>query len=121
MGVYRRVYQPFGQIAAGMTDEEWYAMGGTSQAIVPPGPQLPYRTDWPGVVGTAERLGLSAAQLATGAQPLDPGAGVMLPSEGPPEGISAPPPGTPGVLPAPPGPPWLLIGGAVALYFFVLK
>ena len=117
MGVYRRVYQPFG-----MTWQEEQSMRGAA-AMMQETMQPNYRTDWPGIIGTAERLGLSAAQLATGAQPLDPGAGVLLDGGPPPPPtmLDAPPPGTPGVLPAPPGPPWLLIGGAVALYYFLLK
>jgi hypothetical protein len=79
-----------------------------------------YQLDWPGIAGTAERLGIAANQIATGAQPLAPGAGVTAPGAAEaPSGIQAPPAGTPGVSAG--TSPWLLIGGAALLYFVVLK
>lgn len=100
MGVYRKVYQPFGldlnALASGIENA---SSGG-------------YRTDWPGIIGTAE-------QIATNAGLLAPGAGVLAPSAAPPL-LQAPPEGTPGVA-TNGGIPWLLIGGAVAIYYFVLR
>jgi len=100
MGIYRKVYQPFGQAE---------------------GPS--YQLDWPGIAGTAEKLGIAANQIATGAQPLDPGAGVLAPGaspEAPPSSIQAPPPGTPGVANGGTS-PIVLIGGAALLYFIFVK
>lgn len=87
MGMYQSIYKPFGQ---------------------------EYRTDWPGIVGTAAQLGVSAYQLATGAQPLAPGAGVMAPGPEAPELLQRPPEAA-GTS------PWLLIGGAALVYFVLLK
>jgi hypothetical protein len=93
MGIYRKVYQPFG-------DD-----GG-------------YQLDWPGIASTATQLGIDAAHLISGAQPLAPGAGVLAPSTAPPL-LQAPPAGSPGVAAS--TSPWLLIGGAAAIYYFILK
>jgi len=126
MGIYRKVYQPFG----GTYFEEMAAQAAAAQAaaaqtvgttMVREGPQ--YQLDWPGIAGTAERLGIAANQLATGAQPMDPGAGVLAPGaspEAPPASIQAPPEGTPGVAAASTS-PWLLIGGAALVYFVFVK
>jgi len=102
MGIYRNVYQPFG-------------------TVVNPEDIPGYQLDWPGIVDTAQRLGVAANQIATGAQPLAPGAGVLAPGASPeaPPLLQAPPAGTPGVAAS--TPPWLLIGGAALLYFIVLK
>jgi hypothetical protein len=105
MGIYRNVYQPFGDVN----------LGSESAPFIPQ-----YQLDWPGIVGTAERLGIAANQIATGAQPLAPGAGVTAPGAAEaPTGLQAPPAGTPGVSAG--TSPWLLIGGAAAIYYFILK
>jgi hypothetical protein len=96
MGIYRKVYQPFGDVN----------LGSESDPFIPQ-----YQLDWPGIVGTAN-------QIATHAGVLAPGAGVLAPSAAP-AMLQAPPPGTPGL--APDSPPWLLLGGAFALYYFILK
>jgi hypothetical protein len=107
MGIYRKVYQPFGTV---------WDPGDVSQIVR----GEPYQLDWPGIVGTAERLGIAANQIATGAQPLAPGAGVTAPGAAEaPTGLQAPPAGTPGVSAG--TSPWLLIGGAAAIYYFILK
>ena len=114
MGVYQNVYKPFG-VAAG----EWDAAAATEASGNLD--WLKYRTDWPGIVGTAAQLGVDAASIATGAQPLAPGAGVTAPGSTAPELLQAPPAGTPGISTAGSTPPWLLIGGAALLYFVFLK
>jgi len=100
MGIYRNVYQPFGTFVQAPLD---------------------YQLDWPGIVDTAQRLGVEANQIATGAQPLAPGAGVLAPGASPeaPPLLQAPPAGTPGVGAS--TSPWLLIGGAALVYFVFLK
>lgn len=71
-----------------------------------------YRTDWPGVVSSANQLWAGAQPLVNAAQPEVP----YAPSQAP--GLLAAP-----VSAAAPSssPPWLLIVGAVAVYFFILK
>jgi hypothetical protein len=113
MGIYRKVYQPFGG-----TEADRYEGPIPTEAY----PSF-YQLDWPGLVGTAERLGIAANQIATGAQLLAPGAGVLAPGaspEAPPSSIQAPPEGTPGVAAASTS-PWLLIGGAALVYFVFVK
>ncbi len=107
MGIYRNVYQPFGTVLEDFTSGERASS---------------YQLDWPGIVGTAERLGVAANQIATGAQSLAPGAGVLAPGASPeeaPTSLKAPPAGTPGVAAS--TSPWLLIGGAALVYFVFLK
>src|SRR3970040_451909 len=98
MGIYRKVYQPFGG-----TEADRYEGPIPTEAY----PSF-YQLDWPGIVGTA------ATRRGTGPQPMDPGAGVLAPGaspEAPPASIQAPPEGTPGVAAASTS-PWLLFGGA---------
>ena len=83
MGVDRKVYQPFGiDLNALAASVETASSGG-------------YRTDWPGILDTAQ-------QIATDAGVLAPGAGVLAPNAAPPL-LQAPPPGTPGPSFAPRG------------------
>ena len=100
MGIYRKVYQPFGLDLNALAQDAATATSGG------------YRTDWPGILDTAQ-------QIATDAGVLAPGAGVLAPSAAPPL-LQAPPAGTPGVASTPTS-PWLLIGGAALVYFVLLK
>jgi len=98
MGQYRKIFTPFGQAEYSFPADVIEAGG--------------YRMDWPGIVGTAESLGVAANQIINAAQSLSPGAGVMAPSDAPPL-LQAPT-----AAPVGGGFPWVLAIGAVGLWYF---
>jgi hypothetical protein len=106
MGSYRQInhmLRPFGDVEGGSIDGvPAPGLGIDLTALA----SQAYQTNWPGVIG-----------LATG---LSPGAGVTAPSAAP-ALLQAPAEGTPGVATSSGSSPWLLIAGAVALYYFVLR
>lgn len=109
MALYRqRLHTPFGD-DAGTIDGQTAAGLGVDLNVLAAGG---YRTDWPGVLDTAVNIGLSAANQVISAEHSSPGAASV------PQGAPAPAMVQAGMTS---GPPWVLLLGAVALYYFVLR